>query len=170
MVEILIRRATPFDSKAIHRLMNSGDVPYYYGINPHSSQHEWQEYIERSAKDGYDILVADSAGLVKGLINISGRKEPAYKHSVMLSLAVLTEAQRQGTGRALMNSAISYAFDWLNASRIELEVMENNHKAINLYASCGFEVEGRKQQAIYRQGKYCDVLIMALLRWPALQT
>lgn len=169
MADIEIRRATPFDAKAIHRLMNAEEVSYFYGTSPYSSLREWQVYLERCSENNCDIFVADSAGVARGLIVVSGRKEISCKHTAMLSLAVSPDVPRQGTGRALMTAAISYAFDWLNASRIELEVMHDNQKAINLYMSCGFEKEGLKRQALYRKGAYCDVLMMALLRSPVHQ-
>jgi putative acetyltransferase len=45
--------------------------------------------------------------------------------------------------------------------RIELDVTVDNEKAINLYQSFGFEIEGTKKYAIIKNGKYADLLMKA---------
>lgn len=45
--------------------------------------------------------------------------------------------------------------------RLELGVFIDNERAINLYKSLGFVIEGTKKHAIIRNGKYEDEHIMA---------
>ena len=62
---------------------------------------------------------------------------------------------------------MTHAMDWAKrtgtVSRIELSVFERNQRAVQLYRKFGFEVEGRRRRAIFRDGEYLDDLIMALL-------
>jgi len=51
-------------------------------------------------------------------------------------------------------------------TRVELEVFASNTAAISLYTKCGFEREGVKRRARYIDGKYDDIILMALLREP----
>jgi len=39
--------------------------------------------------------------------------------------------------------------------------MESNGRALRLYESFGFALEGRKRKAVYLHGRYEDVLLMA---------
>jgi len=51
--------------------------------------------------------------------------------------------------------------------RIELDVTEGNERAIHLYRSFGFEVEGKKKYSIIKGGKYADLLMMARYTFPS---
>ena len=48
--------------------------------------------------------------------------------------------------------------------RIELEVFASNERAVRLYQSEGFMLEGRKRRARILDGTEDDILIMALCR------
>jgi RimJ/RimL family protein N-acetyltransferase len=52
----------------------------------------------------------------------------------------------------------------MNLHRVELEVFDYNSRAIRCYEKCGFKLEGRRREAMFRDGRYHDALIMAILR------
>ena len=52
----------------------------------------------------------------------------------------------------------------MNLNRIELEVTDDNPRAIRCYEKVGFEREGARRQAQFRSGSYQDLIIMAILR------
>ena len=47
--------------------------------------------------------------------------------------------------------------------RIELEVLFENKRAQYVYEKCGFVKEGVKHQSVFKNGKFCDMLIYSLL-------
>lgn len=58
---------------------------------------------------------------------------------------------------------IDFCFhEGLNLRKITLGVVKNNVNALKLYEKIGFEVEGHYLNHVYQNGKYCDVLRMAL--------
>jgi RimJ/RimL family protein N-acetyltransferase len=59
---------------------------------------------------------------------------------------------------------LGFAFDEMNLHRIQLSVYEFNQRAMRCYEKCGFRHEGRAREAFYREGKYHDSLLMAILR------
>lgn len=73
-------------------------------------------------------------------------------------------AQGKGAGTYAVNQMIKHAFNNLNMNRIELGVLECNERAIGLYEKCGFRREGIKRQAIYKNGKYINMIIMSVLK------
>ncbi len=75
----------------------------------------------------------------------------------------------QGYGTEMMRFLLKHGFENLNLNRIQLYVYEKNERAIHVYEKVGFVHEGRKRQALYRNGKYQDILIMSVLReeWEA---
>lgn len=70
----------------------------------------------------------------------------------------------QGFGTETMLLLIKHGFETLNLNRIQLHVYEDNIWAVRTYEKVGFIHEGRKRQALYKYGKYEDVLIMSILR------
>jgi len=73
---------------------------------------------------------------------------------------VHTDFQGRGIGRQLMNAVLDLADNWLHLVRVELTVLPQNKKAVQLYSSLGFEVEGTLKYAHLYQGNYADLLIM----------
>ena len=69
----------------------------------------------------------------------------------------------QGYGRETMRLMLRYGFNQMNLNRIYLRVHANNPRGIRAYEHAGFVHEGVLRQDVYRDGKYCDVLIMSVL-------
>ena len=85
---------------------------------------------------------------------------PRRKHVGYIGMAVLEEWQGQGVGTALMEAAIDLAENWLNLTRIELEVIVDNKPAIKLYEKWGFKIEGTLVDYTFRDREYvhmCDL-------------
>ncbi|PKO98502.1 MAG: hypothetical protein CVU13_10110 [Bacteroidetes bacterium HGW-Bacteroidetes-8] len=59
---------------------------------------------------------------------------------------------------------LNYAFYELNLHRIFLTVRIDNEKAKKLYEEIGFNLEGVLKEAIYKNGLYIDMLMMAILK------
>lgn len=75
----------------------------------------------------------------------------------------------QGYGTEAMQLLLRHGFGTLNLNRIFLQVYANNPRAIRAYEKAGFVEEGRKRQAMYKDGVYIDVVLMSVLRqdWEA---
>jgi hypothetical protein len=58
---------------------------------------------------------------------------------------------------------LGHAFDTLGLHRIALTVFEFNERAIASYLRCGFVVEGRARESIWRDGRWWDELTMSIL-------
>lgn len=103
---------------------------------------------------------------VVGTVGLTVNKSPRVRHSASLGIMVHRDYQGMGIGRALLKKILEVSDNWLMLVRIELGVFVDNEKAINLYKSLGFEIEGRKKYAAIRNGKYEDEYIMARYRLP----
>ena len=70
----------------------------------------------------------------------------------------------QGYGSEAMRLLLKHGFETLNLNRISLDVYETNPRAIRAYEKAGYVLEGRKRQAMVKNGRYIDVLLMSVLR------
>jgi RimJ/RimL family protein N-acetyltransferase len=75
----------------------------------------------------------------------------------------------KGYGTEVMTLLLRHGFETLNLNRVGLQVYSDNPRAIRSYEKAGFTQEGSMREAAYRHGKYCDVIIMSVLRseWTA---
>ena len=66
---------------------------------------------------------------------------------------------------------LDHAFGTLSLHRIGLSVFSFNERAIRSYQSCGFVIEGRAREAIWRDGRWWDEITMSVLDsdWVAMQ-
>ena len=80
------------------------------------------------------------------------------------------EARGKGLGTFAVKAMLRHAFEDMNLNRVELTVLEDNEPARRLYEKAGFVQEGRFREAVFKEGRYRDLLFMAVLRkeWEAL--
>lgn len=70
----------------------------------------------------------------------------------------------KGYGAEVMSLLVKHCFETLNLNRAFLKVYTENIRAVRSYEKAGFVLEGRLREAVYKFGKYDDVLIMSVLR------
>jgi RimJ/RimL family protein N-acetyltransferase len=69
----------------------------------------------------------------------------------------------RGLGTEATQLMLDHAFGTLGLHRIALTVFEFNERAIRAYVRCGFVVEGRARESIWRDGRWWDELAMSVL-------
>lgn len=70
----------------------------------------------------------------------------------------------RGLGTAAVRLLVNLAFEDLNLHRVFLHVFRTNTPAIRSYERAGFTQEGTLRDAVHLDGRYVDVLVMAVLR------
>ena len=73
------------------------------------------------------------------------------------------DAWGRGMGTEATQLMVDHAFGTLGLHRIALYVFEFNVRAIRAYQRCGFVVEGRSRESIWRDGRWWDELAMSVL-------
>jgi RimJ/RimL family protein N-acetyltransferase len=73
------------------------------------------------------------------------------------------DAWGHGYGTEATQLMLDHAFGTLSLHRIALTVFEFNERAIRAYRRCGFVVEGRARESIWRDGRWWDELAMSVL-------
>jgi RimJ/RimL family protein N-acetyltransferase len=70
----------------------------------------------------------------------------------------------KGYGTEAVKLLLKYAFDTLNLERVELTVFDYNKRGIKAYEKAGFKVEGRLRRKRFKDGRYFDEIVMAILK------
>ena len=115
-------------------------------VNDNNYAHLIIETIEDKRIVGYIILV--------------GLENP--DESIEFKRLVINE-KGFGFGRKAMQMMKKFAFDDLRAHRLWLEVIEDNERALRLYKSEGFILEGTHREAFKYKEKFYSLKVMSLL-------
>ena len=83
--------------------------------------------------------------------------------SVYVGGDIIKEMRGKGFGKEMYNYFFDYLFNNQGFNRLGLETLSNNIPALSLYEKLGFKKEGQKKEAIFRNGKYHDLIIMGIL-------
>ena len=168
-MEFTIRQAQPNDAEQllehIQLLLNEPGIPIPLqpGEFTLSVEQERQILTDALGSVSAAYFVAEAGGRLIGEINCRCGTRRAFSHVAMLGMSVHAEWRRRGVGCQLMAAALAWAKSTGSVTRMELFVYADNHAAIHLYENFGFEVEGRRRQAVRQDGKFVDDLIMARL-------
>lgn len=156
---VTIRPAVPDDAQTLLNLQNALDhETSFMLLSPGERSGDATllrtrlEAINQGA-DPAHVIVADTgarhaADRIAGYVDVSVvpfRRSLGTGHVVM---GVRQSFAGQGVGRALLVAAIDTARE-TGLSRLELSVMEHNRRALGLYLSCGFQVEGLRRDAVW---------------------
>lgn len=166
---VTIREAKPSDAAQIIAYVNrlieeaNSNIEMSPGEFTHTIEEEAGLLAKFAATDNSVYLVAEADRKIIGILNCQGSYRKAIRHTVILSMSVDQDWRGKGIGSQLMAHAIDWAKGTGIVKRIELTVFARNTIAIRLYEKFGFEIEGKRRKAGFRDGEYYDSLIMGLL-------
>lgn len=159
-MKILLRPPRDTDYSDIAEIFRDEAVIGNTSQMPHRDERFWRKYHEKLGDQAL-IVVAEMDQRVVGHLSINPDTRPRRRHTAWFGLAVHPDYQSRGIGRALMDELIHQGDNWLNLTKIELGVFADNKRALALYRRYGFAEEGRLIDDIFKDGKYCDTVLMA---------
>lgn len=160
MLPISIRHFEPADLPQIHALYAERHAFADTLQQPFQSIAHWERKLDCS-RDGYVCLVAVRGDEIVGQLGLEVFRPARRRHAATIGIGVKATARKSGVGSALLTAAIDMCENWMNVSRIEIEVYTDNRAAIGLYEKHGFVVEGTCRNYAFRDGRYVDVHVMA---------
>jgi putative acetyltransferase len=166
-MEYTIRPAMPGDAEGINLLRRlPGTMENILGIPSESVEENRKYLLEHDPNRHQFVAVAEEEGkeIVIGTAGLHVSSSPRLRHTATIGIMVHTDYQNMGVGRALMETLLDLADNWLMLVRIELSAFCDNERAIHLYESLGFEKEGCARKAAIRNGEYVDEYIMGRIR------
>jgi RimJ/RimL family protein N-acetyltransferase len=167
--KVVLRALTRADVPTFVRWFNDPEVTQFVGdmwpMSPESEERWFERHIqENSMILGIETLAP--AGQTAVHIGNIGLHDPSERnHHAELGIVLGEKAYwSQGYGSDAIKTLLRYAFDELNYHKVHLRVYDFNPRGIRCYEKCGFKIEGRLRQHLFRHGEWHDELMMGVLR------
>jgi len=152
------RYLTWLNDPEINRYLETGIFP--------STQEDLEHFYERVMGSPNAVMLAiieKSSDRHIGNIKL----EPIHWVHRWATLGILIgekDCWGKGYGVEAVRLMVKYAFERLNLQKVDLGVIADNIRAVKAYEKVGFIVEGRLKRHVFLDGKYVDVLKMAIFR------
>ncbi len=161
---IYISPMNPDDAEIYTKWLNDENIVQYLSIhNSLVSIPGEKEYLDNCCKQEFHMCIVklDNDELIG---NIALENIDYKNGSAELGIFIGEESNlSKGYGSEAINLMTNFGFKELRLHTIYLTVFGNNERAKKAYTKCGFTECGRRHEALYRDGKYYDLIYMELI-------
>lgn len=162
-----LRHLERSDIPTFVRWFNDPEVREYVAINRPMATAEEERWFERHLDDKSGEIFAIEATDGEQPVHIGnvGLHDIDWVHRhAELGIVIGEKAYwSKGYGSDAIRAVLRHAFHTLNLHRVYLRVYEDNARGIRAYEKCGFKLEGRSREVVFRHGRYYDDLRMSIL-------
>lgn len=150
------------ESKRVRRWRNHEGVRKWMYSDHLISKKEHLQFVEGLKEDRKNFfwMVADKEG---GLGVISLNKVDVKNKHAYLGIYVNPDDRRRGAGEILVDLLKRLCFEIAHLHSLRLEVIDGNERAVRFYRKVGFRKEGRLKEFVLKEGRWRDVIVMAMI-------
>ena len=163
---ISLRAIEMEDCQLLKNLMNDPQVSMsVVGWSLPVSCFSQKQWIEANADAASHRLVlvdnkANEAIGVTGLWQIDWHNQTAVS-----GIKIMPHAQQRGFGSEAIKLCMAWAFYEVGLRRLKASILDFNGASLALYLKkCGWRIEGREKQAIFKKGQWHDLYNIAILK------
>ncbi len=164
--QVTVRRPEISDAQAIIHVIATADTqtrflarePGEFSVTVEQEQKMISQMAEEADSAWF---LAEYEGNVVGQCSVGlVRKNKRFRHRAEMAIVLLQEYWGLGIGSRLMETCIGWCRE-KGVSQLELMVVADNHRALKLYQSFGFEITGTIPNALsYQDGSFADEYYM----------
>lgn len=150
------------ESKRVRRWRNDEGIRKWMYSDHVISKKEHLQFIEGLAKDrkNYFWMVTDQAGEI-GVISLN--KVDFKNKNAYLGIYTNPDGRRGDAGKILIHLLKQLCFEIAHLHSLRLEVIDGNERAVRFYRKVGFRKEGRLKEFVLKEGRWRDVIVMAMI-------
>ncbi|MBY0405367.1 MAG: GNAT family N-acetyltransferase [Cyanobacteria bacterium] len=164
---IYLREWEPGDLKQYNEWQNDPDVVDYLGrtygfISTAVDEMYYQQYIKSREKNVRLAIVLKENDRYIGNVQLTNihRTNQSAEFSIMIGPP---QFRAKGIGSQATRLILHHGFHNLNLHRIYLNALEENEVAIKTYQKVGFQIEGKRREALFKNGRYVNLIDMSIL-------
>ena len=161
---LVIRLLERQDIEFARQLHNDDSVLLRLSDPSHVSeaqQEGWFESVSLSRSSRRYLVQERISGDPVGVFRVDSIDH--YNRSVCIGLDITKEKRGRGYARESFLYFLDLFLNQQGYHRVYLATLETNKVALNLYHSLGFVEEGRSREAIFRDGRFQDLIWLSIL-------
>ena len=164
--KVYLRPLARDDAPLLAQWINDPEVTRTLLMYRPMSLHAEEAWIASLGTSPDEVVLGIALKHSDALIGSTGLHRIDWKnrHASFGILIGVKDEWGKGYGTEATTLMTAYAFETLNLNRVWLQVYDNNARGRRVYEKVGFQTEGVLRQETYRQGRYFDAFIMAILR------
>lgn len=165
---VYLRELEPRDLVQLNRWRNDPELLSHLGSNflfiAEAVDDEWYKHY-LSQRDRAIRLAIVETGSDRYIGNASLTSIHPINRSAEYSMMIgPRECRNKGYGVTITRSVLSHAFNDRGLNRVYCSVISDNTASIRMVEKSGFVQEGVCRQALFKNGRFHDVMMMAALR------
>lgn len=163
--KVILRPPRKEDAPTYQRWVCDPEVrQFILAFRPMSIRAE-EEWIDGLDKRNNDIVLAIDTLEGQHIGNMA-LHEISWKDRVATTGAILGEKEFWGKGYGTDAKMIllDYAFNTLNLRKIKSAVYAFNKRSLQYSLHCGYKIEGRRRQEMFKNGRYHDIIDLGLFK------
>jgi putative acetyltransferase len=134
-MDVVIRHAKPEDYEAYRRIFSGPRAIAGTLQLPLQPAELWRQRLSKSSDDTYALVACVDGEVVGDLTLWTSPTAWRRRHVGGIGMAVRDDWQGKGIGTALMEAVLDLADNWLNLTRIELQVYTDNAAGMSFRVS-----------------------------------
>ncbi|MFD2180048.1 GNAT family N-acetyltransferase [Veronia pacifica] len=160
-----VRRVRPHDAASVVTLMQKLDGESEFLLYEPGERsvcvEEQQEILTSFTEQSHKVMfVVENENALSGFLSATGSTIKRKKHVANFTMGLLKSAGGRGLGKTLLSHLEVWA-EQNAVTRLELSVMCDNERAVGLYQSQGYQIEGTKVNSVKLKDRYVDGYLMA---------
>lgn len=164
---VTLRAVEERDLEMLRELTNDPDfekmiVGWSFPVSK-SAQQQWFSKLENGlSRIRYTIETEEdgAVGMI-GLRDIDWKNGSAYGLGMRIAKK---EIRTKGLATDAWMTLMRYAFEELRLNRVNGSAIEYNKASLRVCEKVGFKIEGVQREAVFKNGKYWNVITMACLK------
>ena len=160
-----LRPLSKADAPTIARWINDPKVREFVSATFPKNEQQEEEWINKLASDDKNIVfgIETKDGKFIGLMGIHSINW-LYRHCTTGAIIGEKEYWGNGYGTDAKMHLLDYIFNTLNLHKVCSTVVGYNKRSLHYSLHCGYKVEGRKREQIFKDGKYWTQIELGLLK------
>ena len=155
------------DLPSLTRWINDPEIRSFiliYQPQMFESEEQWLDAIANNKRPNDIILAIETLG--GQFIGTMGIHNISWKDRTATTGAIIGEKAfwGKGYGSDAKMALLDYAFNTLNLHKVCSAVIAYNERSLNYSLHCGYKIEGRKRQQIFKHGAYHDEILLGVFK------
>jgi len=164
--KVYLRALSKADMPFLNDLINDEDIEnmivgWSKPVNM-EEQYLWFENLKNDSNIRFAICKKTSQDEAIGTVIVS--KIDWKNSSASIDIKLSQNVAGSGIGTDTIRTILKYVFNELNLNRVYVNILDYNLASQKVFQKCGFKLEGEQKQAIFKKGKYHNLLLYAILR------